>query len=166
MYKVGDYIVKSMNGVCKVEDILHLSMSGADKSKLYYLLIPIEDKRAKIYMPTDTTDTTIREAIDEEEAWDLIHKIPEIKQIWIENDKLREQNYKEVVKSCNLESIVGIVKSTYSRKKKRLAEGKKNTAVDERYLKLTENILYSELGFALKKDKSEILDLITDTIGD
>lgn len=165
MYKIGDYIVKSMNGVCKVEDILHLNMTGADTRKLYYLLIPIEDKRAKIYMPTDTTDTTVREAMNEDEAWELIDRIPHIEENWIDNDKLREQNYKDAVKSCNIDSIAGIVKSTYIRKKQRLAEGKKNTAVDERYLKLTENILYSELAFALKKEKTEILDIITDSIG-
>ena len=51
-------------------------------------------------------------------------------------------------------------------KKKREAEGKKNTAVDERYLKMTENMLYSELAFALKKDKDEIYDIISTSIGD
>lgn len=166
MYKIGDYIVKSMNGVCKVEDILHLNMSEVDKTKLYYLLIPIEDKRAKIYMPTDTTDVTVREAMNEDEAWDLIKRIPTIDEMWIDNSKLREQNYKEVVKNCNLDDVVGIVKSTYIRKKKREAEGKKNTAVDERYLKMTENMLYSELAFALKKDKDEIYDIISTSIGD
>lgn len=166
MYKIGDYIVKSMNGVCKVEDILHLNMSEVDKTKLYYLLIPIEDKRAKIYMPTDTTDVTVREAMNEDEAWDLIKRIPTIDEMWIDNSKLREQNYKEVVKNCNLDDVVGIVKSTYNRKKKREAEGKKNTAVDERYLKMTENMLYSELAFALKKDKDEIYDIISTSIGD
>ena len=30
VYQSGDYIVKSTDGVCKVEDILHLNMSGVD----------------------------------------------------------------------------------------------------------------------------------------
>ena len=31
MYEIGDYIVKAVYGVCRVEDILHLDISGADK---------------------------------------------------------------------------------------------------------------------------------------
>lgn len=30
-YEIGDYVVKPGNGVCKVEDILHLDIAGADK---------------------------------------------------------------------------------------------------------------------------------------
>jgi CarD family transcriptional regulator len=41
MYEIGEYIVKPMNGVCKVEDITCVDMPGADKNKIYYLLIPI-----------------------------------------------------------------------------------------------------------------------------
>lgn len=33
MYTVGDYIVKKGNGVCKVENIMHLDMNGIDKNK-------------------------------------------------------------------------------------------------------------------------------------
>jgi CarD family transcriptional regulator len=41
-----------------------------------------------------------------------------------------------------------------------LAQGKKNTAVDERFFKLAEDNLYGELEFALHKNKGEILDMI------
>ncbi|MDY5577497.1 MAG: CarD family transcriptional regulator [Lachnospiraceae bacterium] len=162
MYEIGDYIVKAVYGVCRVEDILHMNMSGTDK--LYYMLIPIEDKGAKIYVPTDTVDIGIRKTMTKEEAWEFIERIPEIEETWIDNEKLREKRYKEVVRSCKPDDLVGIIKTTYLRKKRRLEQGKKNTAVDERYLKMAENHLYSELGFALDKDKDEILGIIEDAI--
>ena len=48
--------------------------------------------------------------------------------------------------------------------KEALQAGKKSTVSDERYFRLAENYLYSELGFALNKDKDEVCRLIIDTV--
>ena len=50
------------------------------------------------------------------------------------------------------------------RRSKRLEQGKKNTAVDDRYFKLAQNNLYSELGFALHRDTDEVDELIKESI--
>ena len=47
----------------------------------------------------------------------------------------------------------------------RFKQGKKNTSIDERYFKQIENNLYSELAFALGRDRSEINDYIKEKIG-
>lgn len=59
---------------------------------------------------------------------------------------------------------MGIIKNIYHRKKVRNEQGKKNTAVDERYFKIAENTLYSELAFAVGKKKDEMQELIAATI--
>lgn len=51
MYQVGDYIVKASNGVCKVKAIVHPDFVS-DKKKLYYLLTPVADENANLYVPT------------------------------------------------------------------------------------------------------------------
>ena len=45
-------------------------------------------------------------------------------------------------------------------------EGKKSTVVDDRYFKLAENSLYSELGFSLNKTKDEVSVLIADSVNE
>lgn len=164
MYEIGDYVIKPSDGVCRIENILHLDMSGVDKNKLYYLLIPVGEKNRKIYIPVDTADKGTRKTMSEEEAWKLIDKIPDIEEIWVDNEKLREQRYKEAIKSYHPEALIGIIKATYSRNKKRLEQGKKNTLIDERYFKLAEHNLYSELAFAMNKNEDEICQIITDNI--
>lgn len=164
MYEIGDYLVKSVDGVCKVEDILHLNISGVDKNRLYYLLLPIDNTNEKIYIPTDMINSTIRKVMTEEEVWNLINRIQDIEEIWVDNERIREHIYREAVRSCKPEDLIGIIKMTYLRKKKRLEQGRKNTVVDERYFKIAENNLYSELGFVLNKDKNEVCKLITDSI--
>jgi CarD family transcriptional regulator len=164
VYAVGDYIVKSGDGVCKVENISPLARPGVDKDKLYYFLAPVGESGRKVYVPVDRADDYLRPAMTEEEAWQFIHRIPDIQQIWIDNEKLREQRYKEAVRSSNPDDLVSIIKIIYLRKEKRQAEGKKNTIIDERYFKQAEYQLYSELGFALNRDKREISQVIFDSI--
>ena len=164
MYSIGDYVIKSNTGVCQIADIVHLDMEGIDKNRLFYLMVPLDSRESKLYIPTDKNTEEVRAVISEEEAWALIKHIPEIEEVFVENDKLRELKYKEVIKSCDLEAVVGIIKSMYNRKRMRNAQGKKNTSVDERYFKLAEEMLYSELAFAMKKNKDDMCQLIKDTI--
>ncbi len=164
MYEIGDYVIKANNGVCRIDDILHLDLPNTDKNRLYYLLIPIDNKNAKLYVPTDAPEHTLRKALDEEQAWEVIRTIPEVEAAWITNDKLREQAYKEAIHSCNPTALISIIKNLYLRRKQRIEQGKKSTATDERYFKAAEDNLYSELAFALGKEKTEMRQLITDTI--
>lgn len=164
MFEVGDYVMKTSKGVCHIDDITHLEMSGVDKNKLYYVMTPVEGKKSTLYVSVETADSNIRPAMTRDQAENVIGSIPRIEEAWIENDKMREQKYKDAVRSGSPEALVGIIKTIYSRKKLREDQGKKNTAVDERYFKQAEELLFAEIAFALGKEKNEISDLVTDCI--
>ena len=135
-YEIGDLVSKPVTGICKIEDILYLTSQDEKNNKLYYLMKPIEDEKDKIYVPVSNSDSRLRLCLTKEEAWNLIKRIPEISTAWINNEKMREQNYKEAVKANDLEALVAIIKMIYQRKEKRLAQGKKCTATDARYFQL------------------------------
>ena len=164
MYEIGDYVIKANNGVCRVEDTLHPDLPNVDKNRLYYLIVPMDNKNSRLYVPIDTAENSLRRALSEEEAWEVIEKIPEVEAAWIANDKLREQTYKEAIHSCNPTALVSIIKNLYIRKKQRSEQGKKSTATDERYFKLAEDNLYAELAFALGKEKNQMRQIIAETI--
>ena len=102
--------------------------------------------------------------MNEEEARDFIGSIPDIEEMWIANDKMREQKYKEAFRSNEAAELVAIIKNMYLRGQERLAAGKKITATDDKYFRQAENILYTELAFSLQINKDEVRDLITKTI--
>ena len=52
----------------------------------------------------------------------------------------------------------------YFRKRERTAQGKKVTALDEKYLKAAENELYSELSLILGIPKAEVVTYIKEQI--
>lgn len=158
MFEKGNYVVNANNGICEITDIITMNMSGKDKD--YYLLVPIDEKSAKIYIPVDMAEKRIRLTMTKEETLEFIQSIKNIEETYLENEKEREKFYKEVIASRNPKRLVGIIKTLYLRKQERIEAGKKNTAVDERYFKLAENQLHSELAFSLGIEKSEVAQLI------
>ena len=163
-YEIGDFVSKPVTGICKIENILYLNPQDEKNDKLYYLMKPVEDEKDKIYVPVSSSDSRLRLCQTKEEAWNLIKRIPDIPTAWTNNEKMREQNYKEAVRANNPEALVAIIKMIYQRKQKRLAQGKKCTATDARYFQIAENLLYMELGVALEKPKQEICKTIIDYI--
>lgn len=163
-YEIGDLVSKPVTGICKIEDILYLNPQDERNNKLYYLMKPIEDEKEKIYVPVSNADSRLRLCMTKKMAWSLIKRIPEIPTAWVNNKKMREQNYKEAVKANEPEALVSIIKMIYQRNQKRLAQGKKCTATDARYFQTAENLLYMELGVALGKPKQEICETIIEYI--
>lgn len=159
MYQVGDFIVKAANGICEVKDIVNPDFVDDDK-KLYYELQPLSDSKTVLYVSTDRDDGSMRAVITEEEAENLIRMIPTIDEPWINNERERERNYKEAIKSNEPEKLIGIIKLIYQRKKTRQEQGKKTTMVDKQYFDKAEDLLYSELELVLKKSRDEIYDQI------
>ncbi len=164
MYSKGDYVVYGHNGICRIEDISNPGFAGTDSRKKYYVLEPVNQKGSKIYSPVDSNRVPMRAVMTKKEAEKLIDQIPDVKELWINNEKTREEGYKEAMFSNDPVKWVMIIKTLYFRQIARSHEGKKITATDERYLKLAEDSLYGELAFALKKQQGEMEEYISHAI--
>lgn len=160
MFDVGDYIVYGHNGICKVVDITHPDIAGPDNTRLYYVLVPEKTRDTKLFCPADNDKIAIRRIVTAEEANEILHESPEISPLVVENERNRDDDYKTVMKSSDLRQWVQIVKALLIRKKEREENGKKITLTDERYLKMAEEGLYSELALATGYDREEIKEQI------
>ncbi len=159
MFEVNEYVTHISGGICRITDITTLNLPGADKDRKYYVLMPVSGNNATVYVPMDN-DSAMRKIITEDEALKLIDEIPGIKEMTIENEKMRESTYREAIKSCDLRNLVSVLKNLQIRRAKRIEEGKKTTATDDKYFKIAENNLYSELAFVLGRDKKEVRDFV------
>ena len=164
MFKKGDYVVCGNNGICKVEDITTLSISGVDKNRQYYLLKPVFLSGSTVYIPVDTADEALRKAMNKEEALAFIDAIPDAPLIPLADEKTLERTYKEYIRANSSESWLKLIKTIYLRKEKRISKGYKVTAVDSRYFKQAEDFLYGELSVALDMTKDEVKDFIVGRI--
>lgn len=164
MFKKGEYIIYGSSGVCKVMDISTVDMNGVPNDKLYYSLEPFNMQGGKIFTPVDTTKTIMRKILTKEEANALIDTIPDIQESWADNDKAREVQYKAAIKSCDCREWIKIIKSLYQRKQERLAQGRKITMVEDKYLKMAESCLHTELSIPLGIPVEEMEGFIADRI--
>lgn len=156
MFEKGEYIIYGTSGVCRIEDITTMNMASVPRDKLFYVLTPSSQKGGRIFTPVDNTKTLMRRILSREEAMKLIEEIPEIEELWITNDKMREEQYKACMRSGDCREWIRIIKTLYLRKQERNAQGKKITATDEKYLRMAEDYLYSELEIPLEIPKSNM----------
>ncbi len=156
MFKKGEYVVNGNKGVCVVEDITTLDISGVDKKREYYILKPLYMSGSTVYVPVDTADGSLRRVLSREEADRLIQGIPDIPLITIANDKLLEQEYRGCMRTNDCAEWIRIIKTIYLRKQKRQEAGRKVTAVDAKYYRLAEDNLYGELAVSLQIPRAEV----------
>lgn len=156
MFKIDEYVVYGMNGVCKVEAIGPMSLGGVDSDKLYYTLLPLYTKGSRVYTPVDNQKVVMRRVISKTEACALIDESKEIPLIEADSDKNRELAYKEALRSCDCREWIRIINTAMRRKEERVAQGKKMSACDERYLKQAQDNLFGELAVSLNLEKNEV----------
>lgn len=156
MFEIGDYVVYGHTGICQVIGVTTMDMPGISKDRLYYILRPEGQAEGKIYTPVENGKMVLRKVMTREEAETLIAEIPSIETLVIEDDKHREERYKACIKSCECKELIRIIKTIYLRKQERLSQGKKVTATDERYLKMAEDNLYSEMSILLGIPKNKM----------
>lgn len=163
MYQTGDMIVYGSTGVCKVEEITTPDFEK-DKSKLYYALAPVYQDGI-IYTPVDTK-TFMRPVITKEEANALIDKIPSMEVEAYHNKALREleEHYNTFLKSHDCGDLLELGRSIYIKKQELLRQHRKFGAVDERYMKRADDLLFGELAVALEIDKNQVEDYIAERV--
>ncbi len=158
MFEIGEYIVYGMNGVCRVEEIGTMNLGGIDSDKLYYTLLPLYAKGSRVFTPVDNQKVIMRNVITREEACSLIDEMKDVELIEVTDDKHRELAYKEALKTCDCREWIRIINTILKRKEERLAQGKKMSACDEKYLKQARDNLYGEFALSLTMEKDEVED--------
>ncbi len=159
MYKVGEYVICGVNGICQVETVTTLDFDWVDKNQKFYLLKPVFSNGSTVYKPIDTDD--LRLALTKEEAQKLVGEMKDIETIPIADEKTLEKTYKDLIHSCDPICLVQLIKTILLRKEKRLLKGFKVTALDARYFKQAEDFLYGELSVALGIPRNEMREYIS-----
>ncbi len=165
MFETGKYVVYRNKGVCYIREITHLDIPGTDPDRLYYILNPVSDSSAKLYLPTDCDESMVRPVMSRSEANALIAEIPEIGLLTVDDEKKRETIYKEAMKSCDCRRLISVIKTLHRRREDRLATGKKVTVLDDRYLRAAEHELFDELSIALDLPKDQMQSYFEEWMG-
>ncbi len=161
MYSVGEKIVYGEHGVCTVEKVAPLDMSGVSKSKLYYHLSPLVGT-GTFFTPVDS-EAFMRPVMGRSEAEALIDAMPDIEPAICNDNRFNHVDafYKELFRSHSCEALVSIVKGLNSR----MAERKTKSSRAEATMKRAKDMLHGELAVALGMEIDEVEPYILSRLG-
>ena len=148
MFKIGDYIMYGVTGVCKVTDIIKEKYFNNEED--YYVLEPVyATTETIIKIPVANKKVFMRNIISKEDIDNLIEEIPLEKEVWIDDERERNHQFKLMVHSGDCKQWSTLIKSIFLKKEQKKKEGKKITQEDERLMKSAEKLLNEEIATIL-----------------
>jgi CarD family transcriptional regulator len=165
MYQIGSFLIHENAGICKVKDISMHRSPKEKESHLYYTLQPLY-QQFTIYTPVDNSKIFLRPVISKKEAEHLIDKIPSI-QAEPCNSKATSQltqHYQALLKTHNCEDLIELTKSLHTKKQEVEDQNRKFGAIDEKFMKRAEELLFGELSVALGIPKDDVPEYITSRV--
>lgn len=165
MYEVGQLILYGRTGVCRVEAINPVKLHGCSEEKLYYTLQPLYQS-CSITTPVENAKVFTRPIISKAEAEALIERIPVMDASPYHNRNLNQlrEYYKNLLDSHSCEELILMTISIYKKKQDAIAQKRKFGAVDERFMKEAEDLLFGELAAALGIERQRVQSFIEEKI--
>ena len=165
-YKAGDVVVFGAEGLCRIEDITEKKF-GKEIIQ-YYVLRQLMRENSVNYIPVNNEKSVskMRPILTAEEITELISKMPLEETPWIENNRERQQQFKEIILYGDSKDLIRLVRNLYIRRQQQEARGRRLYAADERVFKDAENIVFEEISYVLDIPRDRVLDYITEAVAE
>lgn len=155
MFAVGDVVLHTSQGVCRVDDIRDEKFSGLIRT--YYVLLPMGNNgKSTTYVPVDAPKSPIRELLSEEQIREVIHVSMNEKTDWIDNNNVRKSVFTEILRSDDMSKILSLIVCLYNRRETVLSQGKKFPVVDERIMAEAERKIHQEFSYTLSISEKDV----------
>ena len=151
MLSIDECVIYGSHGLCQVRDILVPSFLERGKEKQYYMMVSAVDAGSVLYVPVDGAEDKVREVISAEDAEDMIGDIENVEELDLPEGKKAEPVISQIIKRNAPDEMMSLVKTL--RKIKAIREA---GALNEKYLNISEKLLYTEIAFSLKTEKDKI----------
>lgn len=160
MFKKNDTVLYGSEGVCAVNDITQRQFK--DCIMQYYVLKPVYKEGATVFVPVENKDLVakMKRILSVEDIHQLIEDMPHQTIEWIDNDNLRKEKYREILKNGNRKQLIQLIRTIYLKQEELKKIGKKIHATDDNIFKEAERILYEKFAYVLNIHKEEVVPFI------
>lgn len=148
MFKIGDLLIYSTHGICKVKDIREKTVSDITRS--YYILQPmINEQELTISTPVDNKNVIMKDLVTPEVANEILESFKEKGVEWEERPNVRRNLYTSMVNKGDRKEIAAVVNTLLRRE----IEAKETETTfhkqDQTLLQATRDSLFNELAISL-----------------
>lgn len=154
---IGETVIYSTNGLCKVNDIVTRTVLG--KSRKYYVLSPVFRERSTCYVPVDYDSERIRieKKLSKKQAEEMLVFIADSSPAkWIAQVNDRKLQYSAIVRDGNRKEIIQLIKTLYIYRQNLWEQNKRLNTSDESILNSCREQIFGELAYVLDKPMEEI----------
>ena len=157
MYKVNTYVVYPMYGICKV---IGISDNKVNSNLVECYVLECEGENITLKVPINRVkEYRIRKIISKAEAENLLNvlqtKIDDIENNW----KIRYQENEEKLRSGDIKDTIEVARSLFTRNKLKELSASEKRLYEKAYM-----FIVNEISIALKKDKDEIEDIVSNAL--
>jgi Transcriptional regulators, similar to M. xanthus CarD len=159
MFEVGNLIIYSSHGICRIDGISEKDISGV--SRYYYDLHPLRSAGLKISIPVDNQSILMLDLIDKDEAEEIIQsfRLPGVD--WIEKSTDRNHVYSNIINTGNRQEIAKVINTLMRQKHKVELNHKKLSQQDLHMLNNTQQILFNEIAISRDTSYEAVLDEVS-----
>ena len=160
MFNVDDMVLYGNTGACRIKEKCKRQFDN--KIREYYLLVPVYDDKTTIYVPTDNNVQVekMKRVLSVEEIQELINSMQTDDELWINDEKSRQEKYKNIIKSGNRMELIKMIKALRRHQKEQQEKGKKLYIADEKIFKEAQKMLHNEFAVVLNIKPEEVIDFI------
>lgn len=155
MYEIGAVMMHPSAGVCKITEIRTERRLG-EAARQYYVLKPLYERSSTVLTPVGSEKVRLRPLLSAGELQALLEDGYRAPGDWIEDNKLRQAQYTQVVRSDNPGAIIRLIAELLQKQEERQRQGKKLQAADERLLAEAERRIDQEFAYALDIQPQEV----------
>lgn len=162
MFKVGDLIIYSTHGVCRIDDICERSYR--DRTREYYILHPLDDPNLTISVPVDNEQVVMLDIMGKEEARNLLKSFEAPGIEWIDDAKQRNKKYSSLINSGDRDKIIQIANTLMRKQKESKINKERMYDQDQKMLEHIQRIMFQELAASLETTVDKIVERINAVI--
>ncbi|MBQ9124752.1 MAG: hypothetical protein IJY14_03580 [Acholeplasmatales bacterium] len=164
MFSIGDTILYTTSGICRVDSLIEKEFNGSLVS--YYVLKPLFDSKTTLTVPVDNpiTNTKLHQLLSKDDILALLQEYPSIEPYWIENENERKKHFSNILRTGNRKDTITMLKSIKNHQIGLKDRGRKLHACDEQTLKDATKLIADEFSIVLNMEKSYIVEMLNEPI--
>ena len=164
MFQIGDVLVYTTYGICRVENIIEMNFNGSLTK--YYILVPLSEAKTELTIPVDNpiTNSRLHKLLTPEEINEVINQIVYLEPFWIPNDNERKKAFNDIIKKGDRKDTLQMLKSVKKHQLSLKDKVRKLHACDEQVMHDAEKLIVDEFSYVLNKEKIEIYTLVNNEL--
>lgn len=164
MFEIGQWVIYGAHGVCRV---VGTEKQLVNRKRTEYLVLePLNQNESRFYVPTanPTAMSKLKEVLPAQELRALLESDAVQEDVWIKEENLRKQHYRDLMGNGDRMSILQMVCTLYRYRDAQVAAGKKFHLCDDNFLRDAEKLLSSEISLVLEMTPEDARTYLRDRL--